>query len=154
MSRTLIALLLFASVAIPNQASAGSSRVLKVLPQYLDVYGRTSISPSLYDRDAYQHILSQNPERRYGLRFAVQWKTRGVVWGDLKLRIECRGVTRGDLPSQLVIERTVQPDRWFTTWTQFDVTGEGYGRLGEITAWRVTLFEGTTLISEQKSFLW
>src|SRR4051794_8819606 len=126
MRRTLIGLLLFAAVVIPNHVSAGSSGVLKVLPQYLDVYGRTSISPSLYDRDAYQHILSQHPEQRYGLRLAVQWKTKGVVWGDLKLRVECRGVTRGDLPSELVIERTVQPDGWFTTWTKLDVTGDPY----------------------------
>ena len=154
MRRISIWFLFCLGLAFANGALAGSSRVLKVLPQYLDLYGRTSISPSLYDRDAYQHVLSQHPDQRYGLRFAVQWKTKGVIWGDLKLLVECRGVAQGNLPSQFVIERTVHPDWWFTTWTKVDVTGDPYNKLGEVTAWRVSLWQDNTLISEQKSFLW
>ena len=35
-------------------AAAATGSVIKVLPQFLDLKGRTALSPSLYDRDAYQ----------------------------------------------------------------------------------------------------
>ena len=50
-----------------------------MLPHYLDKEGRHTLSPSLYERDAYQAILRQNPEKRGGMRFDVQWKARGAV---------------------------------------------------------------------------
>ena len=107
-------------------------RIIRGLPQFLDLKGRNAISPSLYDRDAYQAALRQHPEKRSGLRFATQWKTKGVAWGELKVIVEMRGVAAANLPEELVIERTVHPGRWFTTWTNVDVTGEQYKALGEI----------------------
>ena len=32
------------------------------------------MSPSLYERDAYQARLRAHPEHRYGMRFDVQWR--------------------------------------------------------------------------------
>ncbi len=139
---------------IPIQVPAASGKLIKVLPQFLDLKGRNALSPSLYDRDAYQAILRQNPDRRSGLRFATQWKTKGVIWGDLKIVVEMRGVAQGDLPAQLVVERNAIPSRWLTTWTNVEVTGDEYKTLGEITAWRVSLWEGEKFLAEQKSFLW
>jgi hypothetical protein len=147
-------ILLFCAMLAPEFAPAASGRLIKVLPQFLDLKGRNALSPSLYDRDAYQAILRQHPDRRSGLRFATQWKTKGVIWGDIKLVVEMRGVAQGDLPGQLVVERAVQPSRWLTTWSNVDVTGEEYKRLGESTAWRVSLWEGEKFLAEQKSFLW
>jgi hypothetical protein len=138
----------------PVKTPAATGRLIKVLPQFLDLQGRNALSPSLYDRDAYQAILRQHPDRRSGLRFATQWKTKGVIWGDLKIKVEMRGVAAGNLPAQLVVERKVVPSRWLTTWTNVDVAGADYKTLGEITAWRVTLWEGDKLLGEQKSFLW
>src|SRR6185369_13028943 len=43
-------------------AHAESAKVLKVLPLFLDQKGRESISPSLFDRDAYQVLLRDKPE--------------------------------------------------------------------------------------------
>jgi hypothetical protein len=34
------------------------------------------------------------------------------------------------------------------------VTGDEYKKLGELVAWRVTLWDGDKLLAEQKSFLW
>jgi hypothetical protein len=34
------------------------------------------------------------------------------------------------------------------------VAGEDFKQLGEISAWRVTLWDGAQLLAERKSFLW
>jgi hypothetical protein len=152
--RLVLFILLFCAAFAPVKAPAASGRLIKVLPQFLDLKGRNAISPSLYDRDAYQFILRQHPDRRSGLRFATQWKTKGVIWGDLAIVVEMRGVAAGALPAQLTVERKVVPRRWLTTWTNVDITGDDYKTLGEITAWRVSLWEGEKFLGEQKSFLW
>ena len=134
-------------------AGAASGRVLKVLPQFLDLKGRNSISPSLYDRDAYQAYLRQHPEERSARRFYVQYKGRPDAGASLKLRVELRGVTEGNFPRQKSLESEVKPASW-SRWTELTLAGEDYKSFGEVTAWRTTLWDGDTLLAEQKSFLW
>src|SRR5438876_12384074 len=64
-------------------ATSATGRVIKVLPEFLDLQGRSSLAPSLYERDAYQAVLREHPERRAGIRFYVQWKTKGPAWEPL-----------------------------------------------------------------------
>jgi len=140
-------------LALPVAGATG--RVVKVLPQFLDGEGRSSLSPSLYERDAYQAELRKHPDRRSSLRYYVQWKTQGAVWEPLKLRLELRGVAQANLPKQLVLEQELINKRTlFSKWAQITLTKDQYLRLGEVTAWRVSLWEGANLIGEQKSFLW
>jgi hypothetical protein len=139
--------------------SAAEARIIKVLPFYLDHKGRNSVSPSLYDRDAYQAYLRDNPELQSGMRYAVQWKAKGKPARPFLLRLEMRGIVQGSLPRTIVIERLVRPGSWFTNWDDLLLVDEDYARFGKVTAWRATLwergkFEDDTLLSEQKSFLW
>src|SRR5215469_3847216 len=90
-------------------ASAATGRVIKVLPQFLDLQGRRSLSPSLYDRDAYQAQLRKHPEQRSAICFSVQWKAHGAEYVPLKLRVELRGVAQGNLPRQTLLETDVKP---------------------------------------------
>jgi len=138
--------------ALPSHAATG--RVLKVLPHFLDLKGRHAVSPSLYDRDAYQAFLREHAEKRSGIRFDVEWKTRGPVWDPLKLRVELRGIAEGNLPRQLILEEPVKPGGWLNHWTPVALEGDDYKKFGEVTAWRVTLWEADQLLGEQKSFLW
>lgn len=131
-----------------------TGRVIKVLPHFLDLKGRAALSPSLYDRDAYQVELRDHPEKRSGLRFDMQWKIKGTVWSDLKLRVELRGVAQGESPKQMILERDLDGGGWFSHWTSVTLIGQDYKTIGEVTAWRVTLWEGADLLGEQKSFLW
>ena len=133
---------------------AATGKVIKVLPHFLDKAGRHSLAPSLYERDAYQAYLRSHPEERSGIRFDVQWKNKGAAWDDLKVRVELRGMARGDLPEERVIEQIVRPCGWFSKWNGLKLTGEDYLAFQEVTAWRVTLWEGEKLLSEQTSFLW
>jgi hypothetical protein len=136
-------------------ANAATGKVIKVLPQFLDLKGRTALSPSLYDRDAYQAVLRLHPERRSGMRFFVQWKARGTVTEGLKLRVELHGGVQGQLPKELVLQEDLQARTgWFSHWTGLTLKDETYKQLGGVAAWRVTLWDGTQLLGEQRSFLW
>lgn len=135
-------------------ASAAPGRVIKVLPQFLDLNGQHALTPSLYDRDAYQKYLRLHPEKISGMRFAIEWKASGDAATPLKLRVEVRGVTHGDLPPTTVLEQEVKRGGWFSHWTYLPLKGEEYKKIGEVTAWRVTFWDNDHLLSEQKSFLW
>ena len=132
-------------------AHAGSAKVLKVLPHFLDEKGRMALNPSLYARDAYQGYLRQNPDKRFGVKFDVNWRGRGL--SELKLRLELRGA-HGQAPTTATLEETVGSAGWFSRWTTLRLTDEQWKAFGELTAWRATLWSGDRMVAEQKSFLW
>ena len=134
------------------EASAASGRIIKLLPHYLDEEGRHTISPSLYERDAYQAELRQNPELIHGLRFDVNWKASRISGDTVKIRIEARGSdTAPNKP--IIFEREVKP-KMFGAWTSVKLDDETFKKLGKLLAWKVTLWDGETQLSEQQSFLW
>jgi hypothetical protein len=147
-----LALCGFGGMAV--SATAAEGRVIKVLPQFVDLKGQAMVSPSLYDRDAYQKFLRMHPAKRSGMRFAVQWKAKTPESEALKLRVELRGIVEGNLPKETSLEETVHQHHWFSHWTSLMLTGDDFKEFGEVTAWRATLWDGDTLLGEQKSFLW
>jgi len=153
MRRLFIACLSFLFLATTLPAVAATGRVAKVLPHFLDLKGRHTLSPSLYDRDAYQAQLRQHPEQRSGIRYDVLWRAPKSAAGKLTLRAELRGIAQGDLPRQTTVEQQVQPGAR-SRWTSLTLTGEDYKKFGQVTAWRVTLWDGEQLLGEQRSFLW
>jgi hypothetical protein len=156
MRRALVWLSLVVWFAAALAASAATGRVIKVLPQYLDLKGRNSLTPSLYERDLYQVTLRRDTNLCSGMRFQVQWKAKGqaVAPLTLKLVLELRGVARGDFPKRLTFEQSVETRSRYSHWARFDLVGEAYKEFGQVTAWRVTLWEGNNQLGEQKSFLW
>ena len=146
-----IALLASLLVGFAANLSAASARIVKVLPQFIDLQGRVALNPSLYERDAYQAVLRNSPEKRSGLQFAVQWGSRDTTRA--VLRVELRG-NRGKLGTTTTIESPVKYRGLFTSWTKVTLTGEAYRNFGELSAWRATLWDGENLLAEQKSFLW
>jgi len=134
-----------------SSALAASAKIIKVLPQFIDLEGRRSISPSLYDRDAYQAKLRREPRERSGISFAIQWKAKQT--SPLKLRVEMRG-GKGKEATQATLESSSTHLVGFSKWTQLTLSGEDYKKFGELIAWRATLWEGDKLLSEKKSFLW
>ena len=137
--------------AVASVASAAPARIVKVLPQYLDREGRVALSPSLFDRDAYQALLRSEPAKQGGLRFQVQWKSPSR--GPVTLRVELRGVRQGKATTAM-IEASAQHRGLFSKWSTADLTGPEFRRFGELRAWRCTLWDGDKLLAEQASFLW
>jgi hypothetical protein len=135
-------------------AAAATGKVIKVLPHFLDLHGRHTLSPSLFDRDAYQAVLREHPEQRSAIRFDIEWKSKETPAAPLRMQLEVRGVATQKTVVQLKLEKSVDPTSWLGGWTSLTVKDNDYKKLGDLTAWRVTLWEGNRLLSEQKSFLW
>lgn len=132
---------------------ATSGRVVKVLPLFLDLKGHDAISPSLFDRDAYQARLRQHTNEVSAIRFDVLWKASNAKDAKLKLRAELRGIGDGGLPRLATLETNVTPG-FFRKWTSLPLAGDDLKNFGSLVAWRVTLWNGDQLLGEQKSFLW
>jgi hypothetical protein len=132
---------------------AGEGRVIKVLPQFLDKKGEHTLSPSLYERDAYQFYLRDHPSERAALRLAVQWKAKAVDWSRLRLRAEMRGLEGGSMHT-VTVEEPVKKNGHFSSWSEVRIEGLDYQNLGQLAAWRVTLWEGGHQLGELQSFLW
>jgi hypothetical protein len=153
MRRLLVILLLLGSLSATFASDAASGRVVKVLPLLLDLKSRDAVSPSLYDRDAYQVYLRQHTNEISAIRFDVLWKASNANGAKLKLRVELRGIGASGLPRQTTLEQSVTPG-FFRRWTSLTLGGADYKNFGELVAWRATLWSDDQLLGEQKSFLW
>jgi len=143
----LMSVVLFSSTAV----GADPARIKKVLWFYLDKEGRQSLSPSLFDRDAYQAELRSDPTKRSGLRFDVQWSA--PAGADLVLRVEMRGAV-GATNTTAIVQGRLKKSGPFSRWTKMKLSDEEYRKLGELVAWRATLHQGDLQVAEHKSFLW
>jgi hypothetical protein len=142
-----------ATLWLAGTVAAAPIKIIKVLPQYLDAEGRHSLSPSLYDRDAYQDGLRKSPDRQAGMRFAVQWKVPRAERDSLQLRLELRG-SKAYGTTPMILVQPLKRTGWPECWTQIGVDKEAFQKLGNVIAWRVTLCRGNQVLAEQKSFLW
>ncbi len=126
-------------------------KIVKVLPQYIDKEGRNSTTPSLIERDVYQKTLKNNPDKCGGIRFNVQWKASKSK--EVTLKIEMIG-SMDNGAKVFTEEKTLKKETFFGHWTTITIAGDKFKKLGEVIAWRATLWRGGKLVSEQKSFLW
>lgn len=144
--------LLFALSCLGHNAEA-AGKIVKVLPHFLDREGRHTLSASLYERDAYQAQLRQHKDQISALRFDIQWKPPAGDKSNLKMRVEIRGSKNlGTKP--VVFEEALKPAKWLGNWAALTVPRQTYEQLGQMVAWRVTLWSGDQQLAEQKSFLW
>jgi len=148
--RWLIAITLMLVMGGSN-VEAGKARISKVLPHLLDEKGRHTLSPSLYERDAYQAHLRANPDLCKALRFDIRWAGLNLKRDALKLKVELR--VSGE-PNSIVMERQIKPLGLSGSWSQITLQGEEFKQAGKIIAWRTTLWEGDQEVAELKSFLW
>lgn len=153
MRALLILLLSLGFFTSANAADGVTGRVVKVLPLLLDQQGRTALSPSLFDRDAYQSELHLKTNQVSAIRYDVQWSAKNIGENKLKIRLELRGVGASNLPKLKTLEAAAVPGT-FENWTKLTLGGDDYKSFGAITAWRATLWNGDQLLGEDKSFLW
>jgi hypothetical protein len=146
-------LLLLGPLSTAFASDAMTGHIVKVLPLFLNLKGQDAISPSLYDRDAYQVYLRVHTNEVSSVRFDVLWSAANANNSNLILRVELRGVGQGGVPRQTTLEQTVAP-HYFRHWTSLPLTGDDYKNFGEVVAWHATLWSGRRMLSEQKSFLW
>jgi hypothetical protein len=146
-------LFLVGSLSAAAAADAPTGYIVKMLPLLLDMKGHDALSPSLYDRDAYQVFLREQTNDVSAIRFDVLWRASNVGDAKLKLRLELRGIGPDNLPRQTTLEQSVEP-HFFRHWTSIPLAGDDYKKFGEVVAWRVTLWADDRMLGEQESFLW
>ena len=152
MRRFLMILLLLA--VLPAFADGiEKGRIVKMLPLFLDLKGHDAVSPSLYDRDAYQAYLRQHTNEISAIRFDFLWQVENPSAAKYKLRIELRGIGADGKPTRTLLEREAQPPL-LRRWDSLALGGADYRNFGAVVAWRATLWRSDRLLSEQKSFLW
>jgi hypothetical protein len=134
-----------------GRASGAEAKIIKVLPHLLDRDGRHSLSPSLYERDAYQAFLRKNPNLCSGLRFDIQWKAKRAAGDQVLLRVEIRGSKEA---TPVVLEQPARRNRSHSRWNSLRMDGDAYRKIGKVIAWRATVWESDQLLAEQRSFLW
>lgn len=152
MHRLLMVLFLIGSFSA-SAADTATGRVVKVLPLVLDLKGRAALSPSLFDRDAYQAYLRLHTNEISAVRFDVLWSTSHADRDGLKVRLELRGVGPDGLPRQTTLEQAVLP-HFFRHWTSLTLGGEDLRRFGSVVAWRASLWSGDQRLAQEESFLW
>tara|TARA_B110000467_G_scaffold20671_1_gene18185 strand:+ start:7642 stop:8136 length:495 start_codon:yes stop_codon:yes gene_type:complete len=143
----LTAVLLLLGVLSTTDA-ARPGKISKVLPHWLDLQGRHTLSPSLLERDAYQAKLRADRTLCSGIRFDVKWAKN--TSGTVKLQLELR-VTGEAKP--IVRELAVKPSRR-GGWDAVTLDGDAFRAMGEIVAWQVLLLDGDFELAERRSFLW
>jgi len=152
MRRFLMILLLLAVLpAFADGTEKG--RIVKMLPLFLDLKGHDAISPSLYDRDAYQAYLHRHTNDISAIRFDILWQVKNPSAAKYNLRIELQGIGAGGKPTRRMLEQEAQPSL-LRRWNSLVLGGADYKNFGELVAWRATLWRGDQLLGEQKSFLW
>lgn len=141
---------------------AADAKVRKVLPSLVDLEGRASLHPSLYERDAYQAYLRKNPELVGGMRFDIHWSAPVEKAQPLELRLELRGATlrTNNVPAgvtqtnAVTLTNTVTPARFGSRWTRIALSPETLRQVGSVTAWKATLIRGGSELAHTQSFLW
>lgn len=121
---------------------------------YLDKNGRHAISPSLYDRDAYQAWLRSHRDKIDGICFDVLWNAKRCA-KEMELVVELV-TTVNPKVDPLVIRKKILPPRlgFLGKWTRIELKGEDFVKEGDILAWRVMIIADGQPIAEERSFLW
>lgn len=136
-------------------AEAPRAKVIKVFRFLVDAEDRHTHSPSLLDRDAYQAHLREHPAKVSGLRFVIQWKQRrSESLARPAIRVEVRhgnGNAIGEFSKMAPVK---VPKTRRSQWHRITIFGEEYARLGKVIAWRVSLWDGETMLAQEESFLW
>jgi hypothetical protein len=153
MRALLILLVSLGVVAAAHAADALAGRIVKVLPLLVDLHGRTALSPSLFDRDAYQAVLREQMTNVSAVRFDVLWKAAPAPDEKIRITVELRGIGTNSIPTLQTLETNVVPGK-FRKWTAVPLAGDDYQRCGRVVAWRVTLWNGEQKLGTQNSFLW
>ena len=149
-----ITVLLATGCTTENPVSRGGFAVLKVNRTLLDPLGHeTDVVGNLKGEAVYQYALRHDPNRQTGARFHIKWKSPKRA-ERIRLVLELQGLSTTNESTRATLTAN-QPDMdGWAEWTTVDITGEQFKKLGEIMAWRVTLYSGDRVMAEQPSANW
>lgn len=152
-TRIVLLCLLVIFIITPASKTFAEGEIYKVLPHLLDQKGRHTVSPSLFERDAYQEFLRENPALVSGIGYDIHWKCPSGHKRDLQIILEIRGSNNYQAsPTKKIIKAKAK--KYFKTWSRIKLSKKEMKTIGKIVAWKVSLVEGDKTLTEHFSFLW
>jgi hypothetical protein len=139
-------------VATTVIATAAEQRVIKVLPHLMDKEGRIAKSPSLFERDAYQQWLRENPDQQSGVRYDILWQS--YISGEYTLKLELLGRVENGRANARTVELKLDVKDRLRHWNHIKFEGEEFHGFGQIVAWRVSIWQDGEILAKEQSFLW
>lgn len=145
--------LLLGSLASAILTSCGSQDALKVKQFTL-----REVDPLFNDDDflrgerqkrLYGAISQEERADRIGQYYSVRWRAN-PTGEEVRVRFDYRQAASGSRIQSLE-HRTAAASSGFV---EFTVTGESYRKSGRVLAWRMQLYQGEDLLSEETSYLW
>ena len=137
-----------------TRALGASTEILKVLPHWLDRQGRHTVSPSLFERDAYQLHLKEHREEVSTIRFDVNWRLKERGLQGCTLHLEARfGSEEGiqTLEQKTLIETGKRRKKG---WSGLRIPEASFDVQSNLIAWRVRVMRGDEVLATRTSFLW
>ena len=150
-NRLIATILILFAVSTAN-LWAQEQRVIKVLPHLMDKQGRHATSPNLFERDAYQAWLRENPDEQSGVRYDIQWQS--YISGDYELKLELLGKVFDGKPKTKTVTRKFKVKNRRRKWDVVKFEGDEFRQFGQIVAWRVSIWQGDEMVAKKQSFLW
>ena len=133
-------------------ASCGSSEQFRIRQFHLrtdEVADGNEFIRAEMNKRLYGAVTEKERELRKGHFYAVSWRelsgTRPV-----KVLFEYRQQTTGAKLKKMT--RVLPPS--VEGRTEFQITGSDYYENGRVLAWRMSLFDGSKVVSRKQSFLW
>lgn len=150
----------------PNaeQLPAAGRHLKKVLFFWLDKDGQYSQHPSMFERDAYQAYLRENPEEIHGLKVAILLSGSKGKLESSELELKIQGPPGPEIkePLEFRLELADQVDRKLRRWVYWDIdpvnaeASDGSLKLlpEAIVSWRLTLLDEDQPVDRLQSYLW
>lgn len=147
-----------------EQLPAAGRHLKKVLFFWLDEDGQYSQHPSMFERDAYQAYLRDNPEEIHGLKVAVLLSGSSGKLESSSLELKIQGPPGPEIkePLEFRLELADKLDRKLRRWVYWDIdpvnaeaSDEALKLLPEsIVSWRLTLLDEGQPVDRLQSYLW
>ena len=140
--------------SFPTRALGASTEILKVLPHWLDQQGRHTVSPSLFERDAYQLHLKYHREEVSTIRFDVNWRLKERGLQGCMLHLEARFGSKEGI--QTLEQKTLikAGKRRKKGWSDLRIPKASVDFQSNLIAWRVRVMRGDEVLATRTSFLW
>jgi hypothetical protein len=147
-------LALLAGLLLAGCASNDPNRITKVKTYKLDTGSRViSNDVSLvFEQQSRLHgsLTAEDTAAREGYYYTVMWKVADRSQ-PATLRME---YLRGSTGSKKYVKEVIIEAPRRSNTTELAIVGDEYKDLGQITAWRISLVQGKTILAGEQSYLW
>ena len=140
----------------PVVSSEKGYKVIKVNHEWIDSEGHTHAEIADFPAKAKYQKTLDDTGKHSGIRFHIHWTTPSARLPHFAVKLEVQGYdakTQRETLETLLATYPKNP-RFKSGWSRLDIKRDTLERLGDLMAWKVTLFQNGQFVAERKSFTW